>query len=54
MNSIVESMSSGDLDVSSLTSILDGILGKAVDNVGGVGDKVQGLIKTPLDTRYVC
>lgn len=53
LNSIVESMSSGDLDVSSLTNILDGILGKAVDNVGGgVGDKFQGLIKTPLDNAY--
>ena len=52
LSSIVESMNSGDLDVSSLTNILDGILGKAVDNVGGVGDKVQGLIKTPLDNAY--
>lgn len=53
LSSIVESMSSGDLDVSSLTNILDGILGKAVDNVGGVSsDKIQGLIKTPLDDAY--
>ena len=53
LSSIVESMSSGDLDVSSLTNILDGILGKAVDNVGGVSsDKFQGLIKTPLDNAY--
>ena len=53
LSSIVNSMSSGDLDVSSLTNILDGILGKAVDNVGGgVSDKFQGMIKTPLDDAY--
>ena len=49
LSSIVNSMSSGDLDVSSLTNILDGILGKAVDNVGGgVSDKVQGMMAAPL------
>lgn len=53
LSSIVKSMSSGDLDVSSLTSILDGILGKAVDNVGGgVGNNVQGMIKPALDNAY--
>lgn len=53
LSSIVTSMSSGDLDVSTLTDKLNEILGKAVDNVGGgVGNNVQGMIKPALDNAY--
>ncbi len=53
LSSIVESMSSGDLDVSTLSDKLNEILGKAVDNVGGgVGNNVQGMIKPALDNAY--